>query len=160
MNCIFGDGQTALQWRVIEWIVTAPRLRTTAHSFYSVTALVPLNVALQGTNARQLWWGRLEWRDWKTKARNAPRKMSMSFLNKQNPGASSSEGDYTHPHLNCLGDNYVNSFFPQSICYTCLQLSIKINWMIDGLKTQDIRLHYKIISFLSTVKLRVTTLAI
>ena len=106
MNCIFGDGQTALQWRVIEWIVTAPRLRTTAHSFYSVTALVPLNVALQGTNARQLWWGRLEWRGWKTKARNAPRKMSMSFLNKQNPGASSSEGDYTHPHLNCFSDNY------------------------------------------------------
>ena len=85
---------------------------------------------------------------------------NVKQTNKQNPGASSSEGDYTHPHLNCLGDNYVNSFFPQSICYTCLQLSIKINWMIDGLKTQDIRLHYKIISFLSTVKLRVTTLAI
>ena len=95
------------------------------------------------------------------KDKSAPRTaQNVKQTNKQNPGASSSEGDYTHPHLNCLGDNYVNSFFPQSICYTCLQLSIKINWMIDGLKTQDIRLHYKIISFLSTVKLRVTTLAI
>jgi len=41
------------------------------------------------------------------KDKTAPRTaQNVKHTKKQNPSASSSEGDYSHPHLNCFSDNY------------------------------------------------------